>query len=1445
MVIQRSSISTLKNIFIIFTLSLIIGSIKCNSCNSNKQISNSDCFNDIIQFDQDKYRAGHACVTKEGDLLIEYSIDDDSSIRLFYGLKSNGRNYFDGNSFIKIIELGDDEGVRPRYESMNRLIKINDGTNNDKEYLLSISTYRTLVELYDLSTFNFVKRNSIQYIGHQIFSFHFPILEKIIGGNYYYFCAFSHSVNFLEDGVLKGFEEGNSSTIIKFSFSSLAFDKTKLTSQTIEEINFSERIISSFIIDELNYIAVIFVKERSSSNKFMIHFFDFNLAKKNDYDIELLNISPENLYKGHGVYYKAIYLKEYYFVFIYYLKREDPTSFNFKLIQLYINNDLSQFNEIISKTFTYSLTSNYRFNDFIKYDDNRLVYITDSGTDNFCILLFSLSDDYTKMKTRYFSYSLNNYKVKQELSAYFWNNYLLFTPTYETTTNGDTKSLLLIFGFANGTDFIMDISPHLMDTGYYNNGNDLVTRLLQNLTIDNNIFGYKSTGEIKLNYIPEELLFYKSDETPLSNGCIINKNHLLKQNRNKLKTDRLYSLHYQYIIKGTEADLDSMTHDTQTDTGYSKSFEDIIFFGRMNILQFKLCHKFCETCIEFGLSNNEQICVTCKSDYTYDYLTYVKNFTGNCVPYGYMYDKESRELKTCESDIYKYYFNTSRDNIKYCFKYDYVCPDVYPYLNTTTNECLNYTVPTTIISTIPTIETSIISTLTKNIETSIASTLTKNIETSIASTLTKNIETSFITTIPKDIRTTYISDTLTNKPSSLPLYTSILLSSSTKIIDEDKCLNGTYITDLCSNITDEELYSRLRTEMFNEYNSNNEARLYKGKSEYIFRVSNTINEMSDMNSSNGVALIDLGYCETLLKVANNISLDSELIILKKEKIEINANDKDLQYNIYNPITYEELDLSICDNTTINIYIPLLSTEKNKLIYDNIIDQGYNPYDLNDKFYREICTPYDSENGTDVLLDDREEFYYSSIEEQMSCPENCSFLAYISDKKYINCECGKMITKTTLDLKHISKKNILQSFLSTFKSSNYKVMRCYNLVFNFKIFIKNYGSIFILLLFIVYIIFIIYYILKEISPLRVEISKIVFNTSLYESEKINTIKEGKIINKKKNSAKNPPKKNLKKSENRKSLIPTQKTSDESGLIVFKNQKRKNIKTKTSNIKKNNSRINNKMNELLANKKKNSEHIILNNGAKNKDIIKNIESENQLYDKNENLDNFELNNLDYDEACELDKRGFCRTYISVLMREHLLLLTFFTWHDYNLFYIKIERLLITICTEFTFNGLFFVHESMHRKYVEGENYTFVQKIPQILFTLIANHIIEVILCFFSMTDTHIYEIKVIAKKEKNGEKVVDIMNKIKNKLICFFVFTFMLFLFYWYFISAFCAVYQNTQKIFIRDSFISILTSFIDPLIIYGATTLLRYISLFGCCKKKLGCVYKLSDIIPFF
>ena len=132
---------------------------------------------------------------------------------------------------------------------------------------------------------------------------------------------------------------------------------------------------------------------------------------------------------------------------------------------------------------------------------------------------------------------------------------------------------------------------------------------------------------------------------------------------------------------------------------------------------------------------------------------------------------------------------------------------------------------------------------------------------------------------------------------------------------------------------------------------------------------------------------------------------------------------------------------------------------------------------------------------------------------------------------------------------------------------------------------------------------------------------------------------------------------------------------------------NKRNKTNNKMKRNSKIKRKSQKG----KKNLDIQIRNINIENIDEIKTRDSISKLqnYEKylNKNLDNFELNNLDYEQASELDNRVFCRTYWSVLLREHSALLTFVAWHDYNLFYVKIERFLILFCTDMTMNGLFF--------------------------------------------------------------------------------------------------------------------------------------------------------------
>ena len=64
------------------------------------------------------------------------------------------------------------------------------------------------------------------------------------------------------------------------------------------------------------------------------------------------------------------------------------------------------------------------------------------------------------------------------------------------------------------------------------------------------------------------------------------------------------------------------------------------------------------------------------------------------------------------------------------------------------------------------------------------------------------------------------------------------------------------------------------------------------------------------------------------------------------------------------------------------------------------------------------------------------------------------------------------------------------------------------------------------------------------------------------------------------------------------------------------------------------------------------------------------------------------------------------------------------------------------------------------------------------------------------------------------------------------------------SVFCAVYANTQIIFLKDCLSSFGLGLLYPIIIYLIPSGLRVLSIRNP-KLKLRCIYKLSDIIPFF
>ena len=105
---------------------------------------------------------------------------------------------------------------------------------------------------------------------------------------------------------------------------------------------------------------------------------------------------------------------------------------------------------------------------------------------------------------------------------------------------------------------------------------------------------------------------------------------------------------------------------------------------------------------------------------------------------------------------------------------------------------------------------------------------------------------------------------------------------------------------------------------------------------------------------------------------------------------------------------------------------------------------------------------------------------------------------------------------------------------------------------------------------------------------------------------------------------------------------------------------------------------------------------------------------------------------------------------------------------------------------------------------------------------------------------YKIKNMTGPNKNQE-IIKILKSIKLKLILFFCFTFIILVFYWYIVTSFCAVYQKTQIIFLKDSLFSFILDLIYPFILYLFPSALRLLSF----KLKKLWIYKLSDIIPLF
>ena len=827
---------------------------------------------------------------------------------------------------------------------------------------------------------------------------------------------------------------------------------------------------------------------------------------------------------------------------------------------------------------------------------------------------------------------------------------------------------------------------------------------------------------------------------------------------------------------------------------------------------YKKCYNLCQTCEGPGDATNHN-CLNCISGYRHlDDEVNDKNCYEDCPDYYYfdnsnVYHCTSSEV--CPSE-YNLFIPEKRKCIDQCEKDN-------TYKHEYHQRCYNREI----------IETTQIEETTNKAETTQIDETTNKGETTHIEETTNKAE----TTETKPIESTDLEET-TSSPEE----------------DLYDCFNKNSLVNKCvtkNNMTNAEKYNIITTHILASYSpSNFKSLLFEGEGNVIYQINNLKNEL-DLFKNNrlpddyNMSIVDLGQCEAKLRQKYGIAPEDSLIIIKKETLSSQSSERDVEFEIFEPYNKTKLNLSFCEDADINVYVPFTLSEENQNLANELQEKGYNMFDLNDPFYQDYCSTFKTLAKTDMLLTDRVDHIYNNLDAK--CQDNCVFSNYIADTNYINCSCNVYKQKTK-EFKKVDKMDyhtFMQSFYYVLKYSNYKILQCYKLVFVKTVFSENKGSIFIFILFILYLICLIIYIKKGVNPLKKNMLEIL-EANQNGMIDIETAKTTLFF---------PPQKNK-----RTSLKKRQKTSVDA--LVTKNLEKKikfekepKLDSKSPFFKDKNAKDKTNMKRYSSTKEA-SRIKRKSSKLRNTDNIAYRETQVDLKSPEEKqeqkkFDDFELNELPYEDAVKYDQRGWFKTYFALLKREHRIIFTFFVCNDYNILVVKLSRFIFLLATDIAMNVFFFSDATMHKIFLDYGKYNFVQQIPQILYSSIISQIIEVFLCFLSLTDKHIYEIKGLEIKtldEKNKKIIQDVFNLIKKKLFFYFLFTFIFFLGYWYVVACFCAVYPNTQSIFLKDCLMSTLLSFLYPFILYTFPSAFRKCAL--RCKNN-NCLFKVSEVIPFF
>ena len=1413
---------------------------KNNICIIDNDIIRTQWLNNIINFGDENCRFTKIAKYSNGDMVAISQINPgDSYAAYFYGLKENGRPLF--------IKNGKETPYNPlnnyiisqydnfEYDESEVLVVKN--KTNGKEFILILGRLSNFTEFY-----NFDNNIDSQQSVYNLIPFFSPdnIINNVRGSLFY----LKNSNYFLYGGTFTFTRNYNRF----FNLFKLYYEDNNILigNTSTEMIHSRGGMASCFETEDCAYI-ICFYLCSLSSRTYKIIIFDKNLNKITPELIIFSNIIEEN------IFFKCIHYQENKGIFIYYDKINDEGPYPIILFKAKKNQTIINWDSLteIKINYSYIFEYNANLNDFIKISNEFICFSSVSQEkDILYIVMINIFDNESKVKIRYYlirTFELYNYKFYLDLRLNIYKESIILTSSYcnqKDCEEGNTHySSLIIFSYPNSTDYSKNIVDELFEKNVILENLNINLSLRKNVTIENNIFGL-----IYSQILIKTIQNCDNVELTSSNSkSSITPNYTLEKDEDiniTFNNNDIFNCSIGYIFGITEPDYDEFEkYPENIDISYGNDNKDNFnnnkktYFGRLSYYSLYLNDKLTTNCTfscRLCYDNEEKECIVCNSNYT---LKIESNGLKKKICSG-------QENEETEISSYDLTYNISSNKLLYI-------------ITESPTEEITETHTEKIID-------NSIENISDKLTNEIIDELTEIINASLSDKITENI-----TEIITDKSTYNIKDKLTDK----------IIDKITEQID---CKIEEIMSSQCTNGTVKDgQFQDLSNQFKNKYlnKDTNDRESKKIKTENVVLEITNIDKQDENDPS--ISYLDLGECEEILKSVYSIPEDESLILYKEDIKSHDLTTTYVQYEIFNPITLEPLDyLTHCSKEKVSISIPVNLNNNTQYLYDSLNSSGYNLFDSNDSFYNDICAVYTTENGTDINLNDRQHVIEDSGTTLNFCQVGCTMIGYNNKTQKAVCNCNIQETKNVSNINDILfPTELLTNIFEGFKYSNYLVMKCYKLLYNFELIKKNKGFIIMMVIFILLLILLLIYIIKGKNKILYYIQAVLKNKSVYiknrkslfktisnkilninkikkkskNSDATQTLNKSKInennkkLNQKRNSYEPPIKKSKIKSQ--KKNFENLKVNDSLKNLGISNQKLRNeMGINIVPIHDLNSSKNKKENQNLITKKNlaclykfNNQ----NNDDENETKLKKNKKSKKILDLEhinyQTLNIQELNNLEYKIAILIDKRTFIQYYCALIRKKQLIIFTFVPTDDYNLLTLKISSFLLQFSLYMTVNAFFFSDSTMHQIYANNGNESILYHIPQIIYSSLISTVFNAILRQLSLSENDILSIKKARFMKVSNKRANEVKVYLRIKIIIFFIVSFILTIFFWYFISCFCAVYTNTQIILIKDSLLSFGLSMLYPFGINIIPTIFRISSLRSRKEDKL-CLYKTSQLL---